>query len=177
MADAETASSPTLWDELTSPLNLVLISVIVYLIYKIIRSNFESEANVPPPPPGLPKLRKDLTVAELGKYDGTQPDGRVLLAVNGVIFDVTRGKRFYGPGGPYSAFAGKDATRGLATGQVAAGDKEYDDCSDLTPDEVASAKEWEEQFREKYDIVGRLLKPGETPNKYSDDESEDKKSQ
>lgn len=52
-------------------------------------------------------------------------------------------------GGPYAAFAGKDATRGLATGQVAASDKEYDDVSDLTPEEVASAKEWEEQFKGK----------------------------
>lgn len=53
----------------------------------------------------------------------------------------------YISGGPYSAFAGKDATRGLATGQVAASDTEYDDVSDLSPDEVASAKEWEEQFK------------------------------
>ncbi|KAG7305306.1 hypothetical protein JYU34_009364 [Plutella xylostella] len=166
----------TLWDEVTSPINLILILVIVYLVYKIVKSKFEGDVEVPPPPPALPKIRKDLTVAELGKFDGTQPDGRVLLAVNGTIFDVTRGKRFYGPGGPYSAFAGKDATRGLATGQVAASDKEFDDVSDLTADELASAKEWEEQFREKYDIVGNLLKPGETAKSYSDDESETKKS-
>ncbi|KAG6462623.1 hypothetical protein O3G_MSEX013372 [Manduca sexta] len=144
MADA----APTFWEELTSPLNLVLIAIIVYIIYKIIKSNFESEKSYPPPPPPLPKLRKDLTVAELKKYDGTQSDGRVLLAVNSVIFDVTKGKRFYGPGGPYAAFAGKDATRGLATGEVAASENdEYDPCSDLTADEIASAKEWEEQFR------------------------------
>lgn len=95
---AEETASPTLWDELMSPLNLVLIAIIVYLVYKIIKSNFESEVTVAPPPPRLPKLRKDLTVAEIKKYDGTQADGRVLLAVNGVIFDVTKGKRFYGPG-------------------------------------------------------------------------------
>lgn len=95
---ADESSTTTYWDELTSPLNVVLIAVIVYLVYKIIKSNFESEVDVPPPPPQLPKIRKDLTVAELKKYDGTQADGRVLLAVNGVIFDVTKGKRFYGPG-------------------------------------------------------------------------------
>nr|AXY94857.1 membrane-associated progesterone receptor component 1-like protein [Galleria mellonella] len=173
MSDAEQA---TLWAELTSPINLVLVAFIVYLIYKIIQSKFESDIEVPPPPPALPKIRKDFTVAELKEYDGTRPDGRVLLAVNTVIFDVTKGKRFYGPGGPYSAFAGRDATRGLATGQVASSDKDWDDVSDLSPDEVASAKEWEEQFREKYDIVGRLLKPGEQPTNY-DDETEDKKSQ
>lgn len=88
----------SLWDELTSPINLVLLAFIVYLIYKIIQSNFESNAPVASPAPPLPKIRKDLTVSELKQYDGTQADGRVLLAVNGVIFDVTRGKRFYGPG-------------------------------------------------------------------------------
>lgn len=97
MADTE-AKSPSVWDELMSPLNLVLIAIIVYLVYKIIKSNFESEVTVPPPPPRLPKIRKDMTVAELKNFDGTQPDGRVLLAVNGIIFDVTAGKRFYGPG-------------------------------------------------------------------------------
>lgn len=94
---AET-SSPTIWEELMSPLNIVLIAIIVYLVYKIVKSNFETEVTVAAPPPRLPKLRKDLTVAELKNYDGTQPDGRVLLAVLGTIFDVTRGKRFYGPG-------------------------------------------------------------------------------
>lgn len=95
MSEAEASS---LWDELTSPINLVLVAFIVYLIYKIIQSKFESEVVVAPAPPPLPKIRKDLTVAELKQYDGTQADGRVLLAVNSVIFDVTKGKRFYGPG-------------------------------------------------------------------------------
>ncbi|XP_026491324.2 membrane-associated progesterone receptor component 1-like [Vanessa tameamea] len=170
----ENETSPTFWDELTSPINLILVFFILYLLYKIIKSHLETSGPATPPPPPMAKLRKDMTVAELKKYDGSDEEGRVLLAVNGIIFDVTKGKRFYGPGGPYAAFAGKDATRGLATGEVAASDKEYDDVSDLSPDEVASAKEWEEQFKEKYDIVGRLLKPGETPNKYDDEVSEHK---
>lgn len=95
---SQTEPEPTLWDELTSPVNFTLLLVIVYLIYKILRAKFEPEPEAAPPIQRLPKLRKDLTVQELKKYDGTQPDGRVLLAVNGVIFDVTRGKSFYGPG-------------------------------------------------------------------------------
>lgn len=94
---SEKQSTPTLWEELTSPINLILVVFIVYLVYKIIKSKFAT-VDVTPPPPPLPKIRKDLTVAQLKKYDGTQEDGRVLLAVNGTIFDVTRGKRFYGPG-------------------------------------------------------------------------------
>ncbi len=55
------------------------------------------------------------------------------------------GKRFYGPGGPYAAFAGRDASRGLATFSVAASD-DFDDLADLTPVQKESVKEWETQF-------------------------------
>ncbi|GBP48286.1 Membrane-associated progesterone receptor component 2 [Eumeta japonica] len=155
-----------------SPVNLLLTVIIVVLVYKILKSKF-SKVSVEAPPPPLPKIRKDMTVAELKQYDGTQPDGRVLVAVNGWIFDVTRGRRFYGPGGPYAAFGGKDASRGLATFSVTSSDKEYDDLSDLNSMEMDSVKEWEAQFREKYDLVGRLLKPGEEPTNYSDEEQEE----
>ncbi|UYV68154.1 hypothetical protein LAZ67_5003213 [Cordylochernes scorpioides] len=49
--------------------------------------------SAPRPPP----LEGDMDLAELRKYDGKGPDGRICLAVNGKIFDVTRGKDFYGP--------------------------------------------------------------------------------
>ena len=38
---------------------------------------------------------------------------------------------------------------------------EYDDLSDLKPSEMEQVQEWELQFSEKYDLVGKLLKPGE----------------
>ncbi|XP_037967852.2 membrane-associated progesterone receptor component 2 [Plutella xylostella] len=166
------ASSNFFYDFLTSPVELVLAVVIGVLVYKLLKSRF-SRVSVEAPAPELPKLRKDMAVAELRQYDGTQPDGRVLVAVNGWIFDVTRGRRFYGPGGPYAAFGGKDASRGLATFSVTSSDKEYDDLSDLNSMEMESVKEWEAQFREKYDLVGKLLKPGEEPTNYSDEEPED----
>jgi len=61
------------------------------------------------------------------------------------------GKRFYGPAGPYAAFAGRDASRGLATFSVAASD-DFDDLSDLTPVQKESVKEWETQFTGKNDM-------------------------
>lgn len=83
-----------------SPMNLALVAIIAFLVYKIIKDRIEvpSLGSQTPPEPELPKLRRDFTVAELRQYDGTQPDGRVLIAVNGNVFDVTKGKRFYGPG-------------------------------------------------------------------------------
>lgn len=155
-----------------SPLNLVLVGVITILVYKIFRSQKQPAAG-PPPEPELPRLRRDFTVAEMLQYDGKQPDGRVLVAVNGSVYDVTKGKRFYGPGGPYAAFGGRDASRGLATFSVTSNDQEeYDDLSDLTPMEMESVREWEMQFKEKYILVGRLLKPGEQPTNYSDEDED-----
>lgn len=84
----------------SSPINIALVLAIIFLIYKIVVGRRESNSDpLPPQPPPLPKLKKrDMILQDLLKYDGKQPDGRVLVAINGKIFDVTRGKRFYGPG-------------------------------------------------------------------------------
>ncbi|KAI7230162.1 hypothetical protein KC330_g7089 [Hortaea werneckii] len=57
-----------------------------------------------------------LSDAELALYDGTDTTKPVLLALNGTIYDVSAGRRVYGPGGSYHVFAGKDAARGFVTG-------------------------------------------------------------
>lgn len=81
-----------------SPLNLLLVAVIAFLIYKIVKSRSDTHSPSAPPEPELPKLRKDFTIQELKQYDGKQADGRVLVAVNGHVYDVTKGRKFYGPG-------------------------------------------------------------------------------
>lgn len=71
-------------------------------------------------------------------------------------------------------FAGHDASRGLATFSVDAEavKDEYDDISDLNRMQLDSLGEWEAQFQEKYDLVGRLLKPGEKHQNYEESETE-----
>jgi len=159
---------------LSSPVNIALLALCGYLLYKIVSSRRAPEEPSVPREPPLPKLkRRDWSPEELQAYDGRGDDGRILVAVNGKVFDMTRGKRFYGPGGPYSVFAGRDATRALATfsltDEIKVG---YDDVSDLSASQLDSVREWEEQFKEKYDYVGKLLKPGEAPTEYSDSEDE-----
>lgn len=171
--EADTSSSlisAVISDIIYSPLNLALLTICVILLYKIFSGRKPEEISAPPVPQIPPLKKQDMTLEQLRKYDGHDEDGRVCIAVNGKIFDVTKGKKFYGPGGPYQAFAGRDATRGLATFSVDVTKDEYDDLSDLNSMQMEGVKEWEMQFTEKYHYVGRLLKPGEEPTDYSDDE-------
>jgi membrane-associated progesterone receptor component len=90
----------------------------------------------------------------------------VYLAVRGRVFDVTSGRNFYGPGGPYANFAGRDASRGLAFGSfdedMLTKDLEgpLDPLTDLDADQLDALKGWEERFNEKYLIVGKLVAVG-----------------
>ena len=95
-------------------------------------------------------------------------EGRpVYLAVRGQVFDVSSGRNFYGPGGPYENFAGRDASRGLACGSfdedMLTKDLEgpLDDLNGLGDEEMESLKGWEERFQEKYLIVGNLVSMGQ----------------
>lgn len=139
-------------------MSIVLAVISIGLLYLIFRNKSENK-------PGLQKKRLDpfpkgdLTLNELRDYNGNNADGRVLLAINREIFDCTRGSRFYGPEGPYAALAGRDATRALATFNVEAVKEDWDDYADLSLDQMNGVvAEWLEQFKEKYDYVGKLVK-------------------
>ena len=109
------------------------------------------------PPPPLPQAEeRDYRVDELAAYDGTNPEKPLLLAIRGHVYDVGRGRDFYGPGGPYATFAGKDCTRALAKVDF---DPELftSDVAGLDPAELDKLDEWIEMFESKYRRVGRLL--------------------
>ncbi|XP_053214252.1 membrane-associated progesterone receptor component 1-like [Panonychus citri] len=143
---------------LSSPFNIFLTVICAFLIYRLWRSSSPQDSvdrnaiRLPEP------LKKhDMDLEELKRYDGKGADGRVCIAINGVVFDCSK-SHFYQPGGPYQSFAGRDATRGLAKFDVTAVSDEWDDHVDLTPSEISSVQEWEMQFRERYEIVGKLVK-------------------
>ncbi|KAF5100399.1 hypothetical protein D0Z00_001258 [Geotrichum galactomycetum] len=108
-----------------------------------------------------PVLFKDFTPTVLAKFNG---EGRkpVLMAVKGDVLDVTAGKSFYGPGGPYSNFAGRDASRGLAKNSfdddvLTPLDEPIDTLEDLTAEEKEALDEWHTKLKGKYIHVGRLV--------------------
>jgi len=158
-----------------SPINTILTVIIAFLIYKLIRgrtkrNNDETESDVFKLPEPLPK--HDMTLEELRKYDGNGPDKRLCIAILGKVYDCTKGYRFYGPGGPYAPLAGHDATRALAQFDVEVVKEEWDDVSDLTPYQMSSVNEWMEQFSERYDYIGKLVKDVSEKSDPIEDEEE-----
>ena len=88
-----------------------LIGLLIPAIWKILhtRTHLSSRADNIEPKKGRLGLQKWLSRLEKTYFFA-------YLAVRSRVFDVTSGKQFYGPGGPYSNFAGRDASRGLAHG-------------------------------------------------------------
>jgi len=81
----------------SSPINLALLGLCAFLVYKIVKSR-RREISKPKQPDLPPMKKRDFTLEQLQEFDGRGKDGRILIAVNGKVFDVTRGSRFYGPG-------------------------------------------------------------------------------
>jgi membrane-associated progesterone receptor component len=139
----------------TSTLILLVVFVVpIYLIVSAIRAIYW-----PPKPVKLSDLTPmvgDITLEELSKHTGEDPFRPILFAVRGKIYNVTSAHNFYGPGGGYHVFAGREIARALAKSSL----KEQDCCGDihdLTQQEMSTLEQWENKFDEKYKIVGRLV--------------------
>ncbi|PIA45986.1 hypothetical protein AQUCO_01600328v1 [Aquilegia coerulea] len=98
----------------------------------------------------------ELTKEQLKQFDGSDSNKPIYVAIKGRIFDVTTGKSFYGPGGSYCMFAGKDASRAL--GKMSKNEEDVIDSLDgLTDKEMGVLDDWEKKFEAKYPVVGRVV--------------------
>lgn len=126
--------------ELGTPVNTALFLYILYSVQKIVFPPINKPTTIPTefkngyswrpkvhPPTVLSKVYTPKTLEPFSGLDG----GRILLAIKGIVFDVTQGRNFYGPSehleyahtlpethrfldGMYGNFAGRDASRGMA---------------------------------------------------------------
>eukprot|EP00759_Apiculatamorpha_spiralis_P054020 PhF_6_TR6762/c0_g1_i1/m.9756/K17278/PGRMC1_2; membrane-associated progesterone receptor component len=100
-------------------------------------------------------MTTQFTPDKLLEYNGT--DGRpIYISVRGVVYDVTPGVDFYGPGAGYSVFAGKDVSRSL--GKMSISDTEANAGWDnLSEEHMKVLIEWETKYKSKYQVVGTLV--------------------
>ncbi|KAE8678297.1 Membrane steroid-binding protein 2 [Hibiscus syriacus] len=149
-----------------SPATFFTVLALLWAIYYVITGLFGSsyvhhqrprafEDKMEPLPP--PVQLGEVTEEELKQYDGSDPKKPLLMAIKGQIYDVSQSRMFYGPGGPYALFAGKDAGRALA--KMSFEEKDLTgDISGLGPFELDALQDWEYKFMSKYVKVGTFKK-------------------
>jgi membrane-associated progesterone receptor component len=109
------------------------------------------------------------TSAELAPHTGAG-GSRILIGVDGVVFDMSShegGPAFYGPGGPYENFAGRDASVGLATMQTDPAKWAAGSVAELSAAERDVLRDWFNRFRAKYRVVG-AMSDGSSPKTLAD---------
>ncbi|XP_021307376.1 membrane-associated progesterone-binding protein 4 isoform X2 [Sorghum bicolor] len=96
----------------------------------------------------LYRLRKPRlwTVEELSPYNGTNEGLPILLAILGSVFDVTKGRSHYGPGGGYHHFTGSIVFTGMHHGHLF-----------LEILQVNSIVDWRKFYFERYIFAGKLI--------------------
>ncbi|XP_010426390.1 PREDICTED: membrane steroid-binding protein 2-like [Camelina sativa] len=159
-----------------SPAAFFTVLALAFAVYQVVSGFFVSdevhrprslevqpESDPLPPPVQL----GEITEEDLKLYDGSDSKKPLLMAIKGQIYDVSQSRMFYGPGGPYALFAGKDASRALAKMSF----EEQDltgDISGLGAFELDALQDWEYKFMSKYVKVGTIQKKDEEGNKTSE---------
>ncbi|EFP85190.2 uncharacterized protein PGTG_11359 [Puccinia graminis f. sp. tritici CRL 75-36-700-3] len=176
--------------QFSNPVNIVLSIALVYRLYKLIPSFRFDELNINENDENNPKATltesaieyhrrptkfpetlvwRTYTPLELQHFDGNN-GSKILFAVNRVVYDVSSGRNFYGPDGPYGNFAGRDASRGLAKQSfdeniLTPVDSKIDTLDDLTDEDKENLKGWEDLFKAKYIACGELIENSDRAKK------------
>ena len=147
---------------------LVLVTLKNLLFSTVTQIELEKEID-PNAEPEETTVIREFTPRELSNFNGFDLE-KIYIAVKGNVYDVSKGRQFYGPSGPYSNFAGHDASRGLALNSfemenIRRWDEPIDDLQGLNESELKSLDNWEGMFRGKYPCVGTLVPHPQFENK------------
>lgn len=83
----------------------IFAAFLLFVDWQILRRRFDTTQNT-----DVPRY----TAAALAQYDGTKPGQPVLLALDGLVYDVSAGAAdFYAPGQSYHYLVGKDSSVAL----------------------------------------------------------------
>jgi membrane-associated progesterone receptor component len=97
----------TLTFDLGTPVNTALFLYIIYHVSRIVFPPKSTQSTIPHEFKSsyswMPKSHSQVVVytiytpTSLAPFDG-KDGGRILLAIDGIVFDVSHGRHFYGPG-------------------------------------------------------------------------------
>jgi len=114
---------------------------------------------------------RNFTVKQLAYFDGKKDkndeDKPVYLALNTTVFDVSEGRNFYGPDGPYEIFAGHECGVALAKMSFEAEHlDDFDGVQDLNFGEKAELDNWIEKFTyyRNYPVMGKVVPDTNMPS-------------
>lgn len=154
-----------------SPAAFFTVLAMMVVVYRTVSAMFVSPEDYNKPPvvsaPASSRFKEpeprrqpvqlgEITDRELRAYDGSDPNKPLLMAIKGQIYDVSTGRNFYGPGGPYAMFAGKECSRALALLSFKPADINGN-LEGLDESELAVLEDWEFKFIDKYPKVGQLV--------------------
>ncbi|KAJ2908038.1 Dihydrodipicolinate synthase [Coemansia aciculifera] len=143
--------------------SVVVACIAAYGMYKLCRLLWTKDAANAAQKRNLQLRQKGMwTKREIAQYTGHN-NGPILIAVKGKVYDVSLGRGFYGPGGAYSVFAGRDASRLLAQQSFDDGitevelDAPIDALDDLSDEDKESLDSYVGLFSVKYQCIGDLV--------------------
>ncbi len=85
---------------------LILVTISLGASFLFVRNNLATE----PQSVKVADVSHVFTLDELSKYNGDDPSLPIYIGMNGFVYDVTAGKKFYEPGGSYHDLAGRDSS-------------------------------------------------------------------
>lgn len=116
--------------------------------------------------------QRNFTFEQLKYFDGKNDESihelkPVYLSLNGIVFDVSNGREFYGEGGPYEQFAGHEC--GVALAKMSFETTHLDDiagCQSLPYAEKDELDGWIQKFKyyRCYPVRGRLVADADLPD-------------
>ncbi|KIK65725.1 hypothetical protein GYMLUDRAFT_39234 [Collybiopsis luxurians FD-317 M1] len=106
----------------------------------------------------FPPKQQLFTESALSNYDGSDPNKPIYLAIDGDVYDVTKGKAYH-PGGPYHILTGIDAARAFGTGCFKT--HRTHDLRGLSESEIKGVAHWKKFFEnhKNYFKVGKVSHP------------------
>jgi len=138
---------------------ILYFTIFVILAGKFFTGSYLWEQTFPDLRQFLPTNQRLFSEQQLAKFDGTNPDMPIYIAIDGDVYDVTAGRATYGPGGSYHGMAGSDAARSYGTGCFAT--HRTHDLRGLSERELQGVNHWKKFYAEskKYIKVGRVSHP------------------